>query len=89
MIKLSAIADLTFEFLFLILVIGALLTWIPRMPLHKPPFSFFTAICDFFFYPFRKIIPPIGGIDFSPILAFIVLGFIGRIVVEVLMNYNL
>ena len=32
------------------------------------------------FRPFRKLIPPMGGLDFSPILAFIALNFLESII---------
>ena len=87
--KISIIADILFELLYLMLIIGALLTWIPRIPRYKEPFKTLMDICDAFFSPFRRIIPPINGIDFSPILAFLFLGFVGRVVVEILVKFNL
>ena len=89
MIKISLLADIIFELLYLILIIGALLTWIPRIPIYKQPFKGLIMFCDIFFSPFRRIIPPIGGIDFSPILAFFILGFIWRVVVDILVRCNL
>ena len=89
MLKLSFLADMAFEFLYLILIVGALLTWIPRMPIYKQPFKALMDICNFFFNPFRKIIPPLAGIDFSPILAFFVLGIVWHVVVDVLIRLNL
>lgn len=86
---ISLAIDLFFDLLYIILIIGVLLTWIPRMPIHQQPFKTLVGICDIFFAPFRKIIPPIGGIDFSPILAFIVLGLLHRVVLEVLVRYSL
>ena len=80
----SGLVDLGFQFLYLILIIGALLTWFPRMPLDKPPLNILTNFCNIFFAPFRRIIPPVGGIDFSPILAFIILTSVWSICIEVL-----
>ncbi len=89
LLKFSLFVDIAFEFLYLILIIGALMTWIPRMPIDKPPFTILSSICEFFFAPFRKIIPPVKGIDFSPILAFIVLSIIWRVTVEILVKFGL
>ena len=89
MIKLSFLIDTLFEILYLILIIGALMTWIPRLPLYKEPYKTIIKFCDIFFGPFRRIIPPLGGIDFSPIIAFFALGFISRIIVEILVRFGL
>ncbi|MED1202151.1 YggT family protein [Heyndrickxia acidicola] len=35
--------------------------------------EFFARICEPYLEPFRRIVPPIGMIDISPIVAFIVL----------------
>jgi len=37
---------------------------------------------DKFFKPFRTFLPPMGGLDFSPILAFIVLTFFRDIFID-------
>jgi len=42
--------------------------------------KFLIDICEPYLKLFRKIIPPVAMIDFSPILAFMALGFIERIV---------
>ncbi len=38
--------------------------------------------------PARRIIPPIGGLDLSPIAVFIVLGVLLRVVVQPLLDYG-
>ena len=86
---ISLAVGILFDLLVLILIIGALLTWIPRLPIHQQPFKTLMIICDIFFGPFRRIIPPIAGIDFSPILAFIVLQVLCKILLEVLAKYGL
>ena len=37
--------------------------------------QFLARICEPYLEPFRKIIPPIGMMDISPIVAFLVLNF--------------
>ncbi len=37
--------------------------------------QFLARICEPYLEPFRRIIPPLGMIDFSPIVAFFVLNF--------------
>jgi YggT family protein len=58
-----------------ILFIYILMSWLPNI-LNSWIGMLFARICEPFLAPFRRIIPPIGGvIDLSPIVAFIVLWF--------------
>ena len=63
-----------------IIIIWAILSWIPYRPggptesVHKG----LGAIVEPYIGIFRRFLPPMEGIDFSPVLAIIVLEFIGR-----------
>lgn len=56
----------------------------------KPPYSrttdavlgFLRDICEPYLRIFRRILPSFGGIDFSPLIAIIVLGLVNEIVVQ-------
>ncbi|MEM9161566.1 MAG: YggT family protein [Cyanobacteria bacterium P01_F01_bin.4] len=61
-----------------LLIIRILLTWFPNIDWSNPLLSALGQITDPYLNLFRSIIPAIGGIDFSPILAFIVLQFISQ-----------
>ena len=56
-----------------ILIIRVLLTWFPNLDWSNPILSNISAITDPYLNLFRGIIPPLGGLDISPILAFVVL----------------
>ena len=56
-----------------ILIIRILLTWFPNLDWSNPILSNISAITDPYLNLFRGIIPPLGGLDLSPILAFLVL----------------
>ena len=81
---IALVVDLLFDFLYIVLIVGALLTWVPRMPIDQQPFKGFIGFCNLFFMPFRKLIPPLGGIDFSPVFAFITLGILHTVINEIL-----
>lgn len=61
----------------LILIVRIILTWIPHSPYH-PAVQFLYKITEPVLAPVRRLLPPIRGIDFSPIIVFIGLGFIKR-----------
>ncbi len=42
--------------------------------------TFLRDVCEPYLAIFRRIIPPFGAIDFSPILALIALSFVGELV---------
>lgn len=63
-------------YLFLIIV-RVLLTWFPTIDWLSPPFSILSQLTDPYLNLFRSIIPPLGGLDLSPILAILLLQLVG------------
>jgi len=70
-----------------LLIIRILLSWFPNLDWYNPPFSVLSQLTDPYLNLFRSIIPPLGGIDLSPILAILLLRFlqagVGQIAVAV------
>ena len=60
----------------ILLIIRILLSWFPNVDWYNPPFSVLGQLTDPYLNLFRSIIPPLGGIDISPILAFLLLSFL-------------
>ncbi|WAL59179.1 YggT family protein [Thermocoleostomius sinensis] len=58
---------------FVLILIRVLLSWFPNVSWYNPPFSTLSQLTDPYLNIFRSIIPPLGGIDFSPMLAIILL----------------
>ncbi|WP_071518625.1 YggT family protein [Geitlerinema sp. PCC 9228] len=56
-----------------LIIIRILLSWFPNVNWMNPPFSILSQLTDPYLNLFRSIIPSLGGIDFSPILAIILL----------------
>lgn len=61
----------------LILVVRLVLTWFPNLPWENPVLSSISAICDPYLNVFRGLIPPLGGLDLSPLLALLALQLSG------------
>jgi len=78
-----------FNLIMFLMLIQVLLSWFPNVNWFKEPFSSLRKFTDIFFLPFRKIIPPIGMIDISPIAAFLVLGILQKGVYNLLVNLGL
>lgn len=61
-----------------LLFIRILLSWFPNVNWFDPPFSILSQLTDPYLNIFRNIIPPLGGLDFSPMLAIILLQFVNQ-----------
>jgi YggT family protein len=76
--------DVTFQALYLALLIRVLLSWIPHNSNH-PIIEFLYQVTDPLLRPFQNIVPSWRlGIDLSPLFAFIALGFIRKILFHLL-----
>jgi len=53
--------------------VRVLLTWFPNLDWSNPVLSSVSAITDPYLNIFRGLIPPIGGLDLSAIVAFLAL----------------
>jgi YggT family protein len=56
------------------LIIYIFMSWFPNAR-ESAIGQFLSRICEPYLEPFRKFIPPLGMIDISPIVAFLVLNF--------------
>jgi YggT family protein len=52
----------------LLFIFRIVLTWYPQIDLAKFPFNLIRVPTEPFLWPMRKVVPPIGGIDISPII---------------------
>ena len=87
--SLALIVAKIFDLIFLVLIVSVLLTWIPNIKWQNEPFSSLKAFSEIFFALFRKIIPPIGMVDISPIFAFIALQIVASLLVRLLASLGL
>jgi YggT family protein len=60
-----------------ILIARVLLTWFPQIDWYAQPFSTLSQLSDPYLNLFRSFLPPLGGIDFSAMLAIFALQFVG------------
>jgi len=67
-----------------LMIIRVLLSWFPNINWYDPPFSILSQLTDPYLNLFRSIIPPLGGIDFSPMIAFFVLQFGSQLLLSLL-----
>lgn len=59
-----------------VLLVRLLITWVPNIDPYHPAMQFLYRITEPVLEPARRVIPPIGMVDISPIVVFIVLGIV-------------
>ncbi|SAY38618.1 YggT family protein [Candidatus Synechococcus spongiarum] len=69
----------TLSIFSLLLLLRVLLSWFPNLPWENPLLSTLASITDPYLNLFRGLIPPIAGLDLSPILAFLALSLASRL----------
>lgn len=75
-----------FELYFIMIIVRCFLSFFPKVDMSKQPAKFLTEATDPYLDIFRKVIPCVGGLDFSPIVACIVLEII-RICVCTILDF--
>jgi len=69
----------------ILILVRILLSWVPNMP-YNPVLNaivrFVEDVTEPYLSLWRRIIPPIGAIDVSPIAAIFVLSIVGQIIVR-------
>ncbi|MEI2688455.1 MAG: YggT family protein [Anaerolineae bacterium] len=63
------------------ILIRVLLSWIPNLDRSNPLVQLLMQITDPVLEPARRIIPPMGGMDLSPIVVILVLQLLERLLV--------
>ena len=75
---LSILAAATRIYMIL-LIVRSLFSWLPPRHRHNEFYRFLFAITEPVLAPARRILPPTGGMDFSPIVVIVILALITRL----------
>ncbi len=86
---ISYLVQIFFKITYLIILLVVLLSWVPIFDVRKEPVATLVKIYNIIMAPFKAVIPPIGMIDISPLIAFIVLQFMEQAIVRILMSLGL
>ena len=79
--SLIGVTALFLKIFFFALIISVILSWVAPGS-HNPGAELVNQICEPALAPFRRIVPNLGGLDISPILAFMVLKLIDMLVIN-------
>ncbi len=83
---LVRVVDSAFAIYELMLLARILLSWFPQVDWYHPITRFLYDWTEPVLGWFRRIIPPLGPIDISPIVVFFVLNIVRRFVVSLLLQ---
>jgi YggT family protein len=75
-----AVTSLFLKIFFFAMIISVILSWVAPGS-YNPGSQLVNQICEPLLAPFRKLIPNLGGLDISPIFAFMALHLIDRFVI--------
>lgn len=78
------VVNLIFTVYRWMLLARIIISWIPNIDFYHPVVRFLYRTTEPVLQPFRRLIPPISGIDLSPILAFFVIDLVRGIIVRIL-----
>lgn len=86
MLALTVIHNI-FYFYFILIILRIFLTWLPNIDWYQQPFKGLREVTDIYLDIFRRFIPPVGGLDFSPIVAIIVLQILQGLVTGLIASF--
>ena len=82
--KILKAIDMCFYVYMLMICVRCLLTWIPNLDWRNNKFlQLLSSAVDLYLDLFRRIIPPFGPFDFSPVIAMFALIFLDKLVLFV------
>lgn len=80
---LGQTVDRVFQVLYLLLIVRVILSWIPHDPFNRI-ISIIHQLTDPILNPIKRFLPPLGGIDLSPLVAFFVLDMVKTMLLTLL-----
>jgi YggT family protein len=69
----------------IVLILNALMSFTPLEPWH-PVRRFLNQLAEPIMRPFRNILPPTGMVDFTPMIAVIVIQIVGQILIALVQS---
>ena len=73
------VLDIALQLMFFIILVHIVISWIAPSSYH-PIVMLIRQLGDPIMAPFRRLIPPVGGLDFSPMIAILVIHILQNIV---------
>jgi len=79
--SIVGVTALFLKVFFFALIISVILSWVAQGS-HNPTAMLINQICEPLLAPIRRMLPSMGGLDLSPIVAFLILNLIDMLVIR-------
>ena len=80
--KINALIATFIYFYSILIVLRIFMSWLPNINWDNQPMKGIRLATDAYLDIFRRFVPPLGGIDFSPIVALLALSIIQEVFVR-------
>jgi len=87
-IAIAKVLDIGLSIYMWLIIIRALISWVNPDP-YNPIVRFLVSATEPVLYPIRRKLPLFGGIDFSPIVAILLIIFLQTFLVQSLMQIGM
>lgn len=81
--RINGIIATFIYFYSILIVLRIFMSWLPNINWDAQPIKAIRIMTDAYLDIFRRFIPPLGGLDFSPIVALLFLSVIQELFVRV------
>lgn len=73
------------QVLALLIIVRAILTWVPSVNYGHPVIRAIVRVTDPVMLPIRRLIPPLGGIDVTPIAALLLIEIARNLLIRIVL----
>ena len=84
--SLVALVNLLFQAFYILLLLRDILSWVPGIDTRHPAVQFVERTTAPVLTPIRRVLPPAGGLDLSPMIAILLVIVAQRVVVDLLVR---
>jgi len=75
----TTIVQRLFQLVYVLLIIRVVLSWIPNVNYYHPVIHFIFRVTSLILDPIRRVVPPVAGLDLSPLVAIVLLQLLLRL----------
>lgn len=80
---ITLISDVA-QILALLIIVRAVLSWIPSLDYGHPVIRTINRVTDPLLLPIRRLVPPLGGLDVTPIAALLLIQVARYLLINIL-----
>lgn len=82
--QLAQTIRIAVQIVILLIIIRAFMSFFPRIDRYHPVVRFLDSVVDPILRPFQRMMPPMAGLDFSPIMAILTLQVVEWLLISLL-----